>query len=72
VDECKPLFTGAESKLMKNMIRSPSKVSQLERHMNLLVVSIGLFQTCCGRGVIESKHSTNADRPTNRLYEHSQ
>jgi phospholipid-translocating ATPase/phospholipid-transporting ATPase len=38
------VFTGKDSKLMKNMTRAPHKVSQLERHMNLLVASIGLFQ----------------------------
>lgn len=41
------VFTGADTKLMRNMIRAPHKVSQLERHMNLLVISIGIFQTFC-------------------------
>jgi phospholipid-transporting ATPase len=42
------VFTGADSKLMRNMTRAPMKMSQLERHMNLLVMSIGIFQSFCG------------------------
>ena len=42
------VFSGADTKLMRNMTRAPLKVSQLERHMNLLVMSIGIFQSFCG------------------------
>ena len=42
------VFTGADSKLMRNMTRAPHKVSQLERHMNVLVVSVGAFQIAVG------------------------
>lgn len=37
------IFTGNESKLMKNMVETPQKVSQLERNMNRLVM--GIFAT---------------------------
>ena len=39
------VFTGADSKLMRNMTRAPHKVSRLERHMNVLVIFVGRFKS---------------------------
>ena len=38
------VFTGGDTKLMRNSVRSPRKVSSLERQMNALVLCIGAFQ----------------------------
>jgi magnesium-transporting ATPase (P-type) len=42
------VFTGGDSKLMKNATSAPTKKSRLETHMNLLVLSVGVFQTVVG------------------------
>ena len=38
------VFTGGDTKLMRNSVRSPRKVSTLERQMNALVLCIGALQ----------------------------
>ena len=42
------VFTGADTKLMRNATRAPRKTSRLERHMNVLVMCVGAFQTLAG------------------------
>jgi phospholipid-translocating ATPase/phospholipid-transporting ATPase len=42
------VFTGGDTKLMRNATRAPRKTSRLERHMNVLVMCVGLFQTLVG------------------------
>jgi magnesium-transporting ATPase (P-type) len=37
------VFTGKDSKVMRNMVPAPRKVSQLERHMNKLVILVFLI-----------------------------
>ena len=42
------IFTGGDTKLMRNATRAPRKTSRLERHMNVLVMCVGAFQTLVG------------------------
>lgn len=42
------IFTGGDSKLMRNATAAPVKKSRLEKHMNLLVLAVGVFQTLVG------------------------
>ena len=42
------VFTGGDTKLMRNAARAPRKTSRLERHMNVLVMCVGAFQTLVG------------------------